>query len=175
VLTKKPKAKFIWTPEAQKQFNEMKTLITKDVLLHYPDHNEEFHIITDTSDHQLGTVIKQNNIPVAFDSRKLNPAQQKLYNNGKITLSIVTTLKDFRTMLYGCKALHVHTYHHNLTYITLNSQQVLRWRIFLEKYNPIFNYIKGTENTLADALSRLPRSPGQSDAGPYQHKLPSNI
>jgi hypothetical protein len=159
-LTKKPKANFIWTPEAQKAFNEMKAIIAIYVLLRYPDHNEEFHVITDASDYQLGTVIKQNDIPVAFYSRKLNPAQQNYTIMEKYLLSIIETLKEFRTMLYGCKSLHVHTDHRNLTYITLNPQRVLRWRLFLEEYNPIFHYIKGTENTLADALSRLPRSAG---------------
>jgi transposase InsO family protein len=143
MLAKKTKAIFIWTPEAQKAFNEMKAIIAKAVLLHYPDHNEEFHIITDASDYQNGTVIKQNHY-----SRKLNPAQQNYTTMEKELLSIVETLKEFRTMLYRCKAFHVHKDHWNPTYSTLNSQQLQRWQLFLEEYNPIFHHIKLHEQSL---------------------------
>ena len=37
----------------------------------------------------------------------------------------------------------------------------MHWRLFIEEYHPIFHYIKGTENTLADALSCLPHSQRQ--------------
>jgi hypothetical protein len=78
-------------------------------------------------------------------------------------------------MLYGCKALHVHTKHRNLTYNMLNSQQVLRWHIFIEEFQPQFHYIAGTKITLADALSRLPCSVGQRVVtGPHQPKLPND-
>ena len=71
-LTKNPKAKFIWNTEAQQSFDKMKAIIAKDVLVRYPDHNEECHVVTDASDYQLGAVILQEGAPVAFYSRKLN-------------------------------------------------------------------------------------------------------
>jgi hypothetical protein len=78
-------------------------------------------------------------------------------------LSIVETFKEFRTMLYGCQELHVHTDHTNLLYHSLASQRVTRWRLFIKDFNPLFAYIKGSRNTLADALSRRPCSERQSD------------
>jgi hypothetical protein len=52
--------------------------------------------------------------------------------------------------------LHVHTDHRNLTFDTLNSKRVLRWRLFIEGNNPSFHCIKGELKVLADALFRLP-------------------
>ena len=67
---------FIWTIIHQKAFDDMKRLMTKDILLSYPDHNLPFNIYTDKSNYQLGAVIFQKNTPVAYYSRKLITAQQ---------------------------------------------------------------------------------------------------
>jgi hypothetical protein len=153
----------------------MKAIIAKDVLVRCPDHNEEFHAVRDASNCQLGAAITQKGAPVAFYSRKLNPVQRNYATIEKELPSIVETLKEFRTMLCGCKALHVHTDHRNLTCNALNSQRVLRWRLFLEEFQPQFHHIKGTDNTIADALSRLPQSAGQRIPGPSQPKSPTDI
>ena len=67
---------FRWNDECTNAFKQMKALIASDALLAYPDHNKPFHIETDASDFQLGEIIKQDNRPVAYYTRKLNNAQK---------------------------------------------------------------------------------------------------
>jgi hypothetical protein len=61
-----------WTPECESSFNAIKALLSNDAFLWYRDHNKPFHVYTDASAYQLGSVIMQDGKPVAFFSRKLN-------------------------------------------------------------------------------------------------------
>ena len=135
------KQKFKWTDECQAAFDNMKMLIAKETLLTYPNFSKPFHIHTDASKVQLGACISQEGKPVAFYSRKLNPAQTRYTTTERELLSIVETLKEFRNILLG-QQIVVHTDHENLTYKNFNSDRVMRWRLFIEEYSPDFRYSK---------------------------------
>jgi hypothetical protein len=73
---------------------DVKATIAKDVVLAYHDFTKPFEIYSDASTIQLGAVITQDSMPIAFFSNKLFKTQTK-YSVTKIKLlAIVETLKD---------------------------------------------------------------------------------
>ena len=51
--------KFILNQEQQQAFDLLKTMLTSDSILIYPDFNEIFRLVTDASDIGLGAVLSQ--------------------------------------------------------------------------------------------------------------------
>ena len=64
----------IWTNEK---------MLSRDVLLVYPDFSKPFVVHTDASDYQPGTVISQNGKPIVFYLQKLNDAQTRYVTTEK--------------------------------------------------------------------------------------------
>jgi len=89
---------FKWTLECQHSFDELKKLISREVLLSFPDCTQKFVLMPDASDCQLGAVLMQNGKPWAFFSKKLNKCQQKHTLGEKEMLGVVEALKESRTM-----------------------------------------------------------------------------
>ncbi len=150
-VNKKP---WHWNSIHQIAFDNVKTIIAKEVVLAYPDFTKPFEIYTDASTKQLRAVITQENGPIAFFSWKLSGAQSKYTVTKLELLAIVETLKEFNRMLWG-QRINVYTNHKNLTRdsLGLTSNRLTRWRILLEEYAPKIIYIKGIHNTVADAIS----------------------
>ena len=160
------KTKFQWTDVEQAAFDGIKRVLSTETLLAYPDFDRPFVVHTDASDYQLGAVISQEKKPIAFYSRKLNPAQKRYTTTEQELLSIVETLKEFRTILLG-HDITVYTDHKNLTFKNFNTDRVMRWRLAIEEYCPELVYIKGEKNVVADALSRLAMKDDKCEDGVF--------
>ena len=62
---------FKWTKTKQGYFDEIKRIVARNTLLAYPDLNEEFKILADVRNFQLGAVISQKGKPIALYGTKL--------------------------------------------------------------------------------------------------------
>ena len=146
---------FKWEAKHTAAFEEMKRIVSKEVLLSFPDYTQRFQLYTDASDLQMGAVLKQGDKTLAFFSKKLTDAQKGYGVGEKEMLSIVEALKQFRTMIYGYP-IDVYTDHLNWTHDkTIRNARVMRWRLLIQEYAPTLHYVKGEKNVVADALSRL--------------------
>ena len=117
---------------------------------------------TDASNTTIGAVLSQEIPdglkPVAFESHKLNPAEQNYATHEKELLTIVHTLKTWRPYLLGQYFKVITDYaalKHIQTQKNLTPHQS-RWLKVLQSYNPEYYYKLGKMNIVADALSRIP-------------------
>lgn len=127
-------------------------------MLSFPDYSAPFEVFTDASGSQIGAIIAQKTAagfkPIAFFAAKMTEAQKRYTVTEQELLSVVTTLKKYKTMVFGYP-INIYTDHKNLTFTTFQADRTIRWRLFVEEFGPKFFYIKGETNTGADALSRL--------------------
>ena len=81
----------------------MKALLSKHVLLPFPDITKPFNIYTDALDYQLNNVIMQKGKPITYCSHKpLMPTVHHHYSIiVKDILSIIKTLLEYHKKLYG--------------------------------------------------------------------------
>ncbi|MBW0588287.1 hypothetical protein O181_128002, partial [Austropuccinia psidii MF-1] len=117
---------------------------------------------TDASDYALGAVLSQvsdsGKHPIAFDSRKLLPAELNYEIHDKELLGIVWALKRWRAFLLSISSpFEVLTDHSSLQYFMsskiLTCRQAL-WAEFLSEFHFSITYCPGRLATLPDALSR---------------------
>ena len=63
--------KFKWNKIKQEVFEEIEQIVARNILLAYPDFNEEFNIRINASKFQLGSVISQEGKPIYLYIGKL--------------------------------------------------------------------------------------------------------
>ncbi len=155
-----------WLPAHQAAFDEIKRLVTSAeclTVIRYDEPEHQIYVTTDASDRRTGAVLSfgttwETARPVAFDSYQLNTAEKNYPVHERELLAIVKALKKWRSSLLGVP-FEVHTDHRTLEYFTSQkdmSPRQLRWSTFLADFDFTIRYVRGEDNTAADALSRMP-------------------
>ncbi|KAG9218260.1 hypothetical protein CCMSSC00406_0005941 [Pleurotus cornucopiae] len=154
-----------WSPRHQQAFNEIKKLVLLRDCLTVIDHDNpgdnKIFVTTDASDLGTGAVLSfgpdwKSARPVAFESKQLNDAEKNYPTHNKEMLATVRALRKWRTDLLGA-SFEVYTDHRTLEFFNRQhdlSKKQLRWSEFLADYDYTIKYVRGIDNTVADALSR---------------------
>jgi hypothetical protein len=150
---------FVWTEDCQTSFEWLKHKLTTAPVLALPewDSGKPFHMICDASYDGVGGVLLQDGRPIAFESRKLIPAERNYSPTELEMLAIVYCCQKWRVYIEG-RDVHVHTDHKpNVTFDTVNmaNRRHARWLDALQGHRLVWNYVKGATNP-ADSLSRYP-------------------
>ncbi|KAL0451722.1 UNVERIFIED_CONTAM: hypothetical protein Slati_1150300 [Sesamum latifolium] len=153
-LLKKTEA-WNWTLQCQESFDRLKRAIATDPVLALPDMSKPFVVETDALDFALGGVLMQDGHPVAFESRKLKDVERRYSVHEKELLAVVHYLRLWHHYLLGSPFV-VKTDNtavsHFMTQLKFTSRQA-RWQELLAEFYFVLEYLAGSSNHVADALS----------------------
>uniref|UniRef100_A0A803TR04 Gypsy retrotransposon integrase-like protein 1 n=1 Tax=Anolis carolinensis TaxID=28377 RepID=A0A803TR04_ANOCA len=163
--TKTPGAKLNWTPECQEVFEELKRRFTSQPILVHAQRDKPFVVHCDASEAAYGAILLQADDegalrPCAYLSRKFTETERNWRVWEKEAFAVKAALSHWRHFLEGTEAqFEVWTDHKNLQALRtpqrLNAKQ-LRWAQFFNRFNFKLKFFPGTQNRMADALSRMP-------------------
>ena len=161
--------KFKWTPACQKSFELLKETLCGEPVLKYADTSEPYTLYTDASKFSWAGVLTQSHTtvidgkstttdhPVTFVSGLFRGSQLNWAALMKEAFAIYMSVKKLLFYLTDAQIL-LRSDHKPLEKFllknTLNSK-VNNWAMELEAFNIQFDYIKGSNNILADTLSHL--------------------
>ena len=162
----KKHALFSWQSQHEDAFNQIKHVISNAPVLTYYDVNAPNIIQTDASMKGFGAVLLQHGKPVIFAGRALLPAERNYSTLEKELTAIVVALHRLHHYIRGSKVKiqtdHkplVAMFHRGVHLSTIRQQRLL---LKIHEYDVEIEYLKGKDNSIADALSRMPLSSDSS-------------
>ena len=153
----KKNAPFVWGSLQSTAFDELKSLLTHAPILALPNFDKTFEVHCDASGTGIGGVLMQEKRAIAYFSEKLSGAQLNYPIYDKELYALVRVLHVWEHYLRPHEFV-IHTDHETLKYLkgqTKLNKRHAKWSEFIESFPDVIKYIKGKENVVADALSRI--------------------
>ncbi|KAA3483725.1 DNA/RNA polymerases superfamily protein [Gossypium australe] len=131
----KKKVECVWSGNCQQSFDQLKSLLTKALILTQHESGKEYVVYSDASLSGLSCLLMQSGKVIAYVSRQLKPHMRNYLTHDLELAVIVFTLKICRRYLYGEKC---HRW----------------WLEFLKDYDIVIDNHPRKANMVADTLSR---------------------
>uniref|UniRef100_A0ABD2WA59 RNA-directed DNA polymerase n=1 Tax=Trichogramma kaykai TaxID=54128 RepID=A0ABD2WA59_9HYME len=153
----------IWTSDLEKAFVRCRDSIATATQLSHPRLGAPLGLFTDASGTAVGACLNQwiddAWHPLAFFSKKLSPKESSWPAYYRELLAVYTAVQHFRHALEGY-TFKIYTDHKPLIHaFTLKKEKLppiqLNQLSFISQFSTDIIYIKGAENVVADALSRV--------------------
>jgi len=161
--TKKQRGKpLVWTEETEAAFVAIRKAIDECPKLFFVNTLWPIYLQTDASEYGLGAYLFQVDPadpeihrPIEFLSKTFSKAQKRWGIPDKEAFAIFYALQKWDYLLRDNEFI-LQTDHKNLTYINYTgSAKVQRWKTLIQEFKFNLEFIKGTDNIVSDAWSRL--------------------
>ena len=129
-----------------------------------PDWNKGFEIMCNASDYAMGVVVGQRTKKtfkaIYYASKTFDEAQENYSTTEKEMLTMVFACEKFRPYILGSHVI-IHTDHAEIRYMMAKKDvkpRLIRWVLLLQEFDLETKDKKGSDNVIADDLSRLERT-----------------
>ena len=155
--------KFSFNDSCRKAFNDLKQAFTTAPILRHFDPDLPIVVEADASDYVTAGVLSQYDVdgtlrPVAYYSKRMNPAENNYEIYDKELLAIVRCFEQWRPELEGATfPITVLSDHKNLQYFATTKQlshRQARWSEYLSRFDFTITYRPGKHGEKPDALTR---------------------
>ncbi|XP_062080632.1 uncharacterized protein LOC133785407 [Humulus lupulus] len=164
--------------ECQEAFVTLKKALITAPIIVAPYWSLPFELMCDASDFAMGVVLGQRKEKVFhsiyYASKTLADAQLNYTTTEKELLAVVFAFDKFRAYLVGTKVV-VYTDHSTIKYLIAKydaKPRLIPWVLLLQEFDLEIRDRKGTENQVADHLSRLETGSEKQGEGPIKETFP---
>ncbi|KAF9760550.1 Retrovirus-related Pol polyprotein from transposon 17.6 [Nosema granulosis] len=141
-----------WMDEHTNIIRNVRDETLNNISLCLPNYTKKFTLQTDALDNGIGSVLFQEQGIVGYYSKKLNDTETNYSIVEKEMLAIIKSLEYFKGVLFG-HFIQIYTDNINCIHQQKNPR-MKRSKLLLNEFNYELISIKGSENSVEDALSR---------------------
>ena len=159
-------------------FEEIKSKLVSTPIMLTPDWSNEFEIMCDASDYAMGVVLGQRTDKIFkaiyYANKNFNEAQENYSTTEKEMLAMVFACEKFRPYILGSHVV-IHTDHAAIKYLMTKKDaklRLIRWVLLLQEFDLEIKDNKGSDNAIADHLSRLERTTETTKGAEIAKKFP---